>query len=149
MIMNWLCQVFRLVWSLSSLINLFDYHQRVPTQIDRFKLLKSLLFRGLPLKADGHSSDLNLSVKHFFAFYFEKYFLIKLKQMIQGFWPLTTAEALCALPCQWGGIIEILFIPARSFLKFFSKRSNTKQDAYFSPYKVNKNIKLEKLMVRA
>ncbi|TKG15126.1 hypothetical protein FCV81_17520, partial [Vibrio breoganii] len=56
-------------WSLSSLINLFDYHQRVPTQIDRFKLLKSLLiddsFCEEPLKADGHSSDLNLSVKHF------------------------------------------------------------------------------------
>ncbi|WP_080536995.1 hypothetical protein, partial [Vibrio vulnificus] len=31
-------------WSLSSLINLLDYHQRVPTQIDRFILLKSLLF---------------------------------------------------------------------------------------------------------
>ncbi|WP_222104120.1 hypothetical protein, partial [Vibrio algivorus] len=30
-------------WSLSSLINLFDYHQRVPTQIDRFKLLKSVV----------------------------------------------------------------------------------------------------------
>ncbi|TKG27275.1 hypothetical protein FCV87_11645 [Vibrio breoganii] len=57
------------------MINLFDYHQRVPTQIDRFKLLKSLLiddsFCEEPLKADGHSSDLNLSVKHFFEFIFE------------------------------------------------------------------------------
>ncbi|PWI33165.1 hypothetical protein DI392_12810 [Vibrio albus] len=32
-------------WSLSSLINLFDYHQRVPTQIDRFKLLKSVALK--------------------------------------------------------------------------------------------------------
>uniref|UniRef100_UPI00301618CB hypothetical protein n=1 Tax=Vibrio cholerae TaxID=666 RepID=UPI00301618CB len=34
-------------WSLSSLINLFDYHQRVPTQIDWFTLLKSVLLSGL------------------------------------------------------------------------------------------------------
>ncbi|EKL17991.1 hypothetical protein VCHC59A1_0109 [Vibrio cholerae HC-59A1] len=27
-------------WSLSSLINLFDYHQRVPTQIDWFIIVK-------------------------------------------------------------------------------------------------------------
>ncbi|MEZ9918136.1 hypothetical protein AB4404_17160, partial [Vibrio breoganii] len=59
-------------WSLSSLINLFDYHQRVPTQIDRFKLLKSAAFNALALKQDGHSSDLNLSVKHFFEFIFEE-----------------------------------------------------------------------------
>ncbi|EOX3120374.1 hypothetical protein ACPFMY_003282, partial [Vibrio cholerae] len=32
---------------LSSLINLFDYHQRVPTQIDWFILLKSVLLGGL------------------------------------------------------------------------------------------------------
>ncbi|EGR1860560.1 hypothetical protein D3O62_17505 [Vibrio cholerae] len=32
-------------WSLSSLIILFDYHQRVPTQIDWFILLKSVLLR--------------------------------------------------------------------------------------------------------
>ncbi|TKG38010.1 hypothetical protein FC063_22520 [Vibrio tasmaniensis] len=51
-------------------IKRFDIHQRVPTQIDRFKLLKSFacrnfLFTKKPLKADVNSSDLILSVKHF------------------------------------------------------------------------------------
>ncbi len=112
--MNWLCQVLRLDWSLSSLKSIcyrsnchswewrFDIHQRVPTQIDRFKLLKSFAYRNFlftkkPLKADVNSSDLILSVKHFLK-------LISFELSVL----LITAEALWRLPCQWGGIIEII-----------------------------------------
>ncbi|SON51202.1 conserved protein of unknown function [Vibrio tapetis subsp. tapetis] len=41
----------------------------MPTQIDRFKLLKSFSNRAL-LDSDGHSSDLSFSVNHFFQNYF-------------------------------------------------------------------------------
>ncbi|RTZ24504.1 hypothetical protein EKN09_03155, partial [Vibrio penaeicida] len=43
-----------------------DYHQRVPTQIDRSILLKSVAFSNVLLKADGHFSYLSCCVKHFF-----------------------------------------------------------------------------------
>ncbi|MEZ9582034.1 hypothetical protein AB4230_07070, partial [Vibrio cyclitrophicus] len=54
----------------------FDIHQRVPTQIDRFKLLKSFTSQALllskePLEVDGHSSELGSSVKHFFSLIFQ------------------------------------------------------------------------------
>ncbi|PMM01401.1 hypothetical protein BCT64_18200, partial [Vibrio breoganii] len=49
-------------WSLSSLINLFDYHQRVPTQIDRFKLLKSAALNALALKQDAYNTRLTVKV---------------------------------------------------------------------------------------
>ncbi|WP_422487469.1 hypothetical protein, partial [Vibrio chagasii] len=75
-------------------IKRFDIHQRVPTQIDRFKLLKSFasqnfLFSKKPLKADVNSSDLILSVKHFLK-------LISFELSVL----LITAEALWRLPCQ-------------------------------------------------
>ncbi|KAB0304816.1 hypothetical protein F2Z80_11625 [Vibrio fortis] len=52
---------------------LSDIHQRVPTQIDRFKFLKSLLlkFRLEPLELDGYSSELAFSVKHFLSLIFQ------------------------------------------------------------------------------
>ncbi|MFV0574668.1 MAG: hypothetical protein ACK5NC_04535, partial [Vibrio sp.] len=56
---------------------LIDYHQRVPTQIDRFKLLKSLFY---PIRLvrlveqGGHSSDLDFSVKHFLKSFFANLF---------------------------------------------------------------------------
>ncbi len=56
-----------IVWSLSSLkpklkpeFHSFDYHQRVPTQIDRFKLLKSFAFKGLTSRADAYNTRLTL-----------------------------------------------------------------------------------------
>ncbi|ORT51382.1 hypothetical protein ST37_05340 [Vibrio sp. qd031] len=58
----------------------------MPTQIDRFILLKSVVLSNateVSLEVDGHSSDLSLSVKHFFAFYFEAYFRIEIVQMTQ------------------------------------------------------------------
>ncbi|WP_260169789.1 hypothetical protein [Vibrio crassostreae] len=75
-------------------IKRFDIHQRVPTQIDRFKLLKSFahrnfLFTKKPLKANVNSSDLILSVKHFLK-------LISFELSVL----LITAEALWRLPCQ-------------------------------------------------
>ncbi|CAH6818872.1 hypothetical protein VCHA49P382_150001 [Vibrio chagasii] len=75
-------------------IKRFDIHQRVPTQIDRFKLLKSFAYRNFlftkkPLKADVNSSDLILSVKHFLK-------LISFEFSVL----LITAEALRRLPCQ-------------------------------------------------
>ncbi|CAH7143244.1 hypothetical protein VCHA43O270_210024 [Vibrio chagasii] len=75
-------------------IKRFDIHQRVPTQIDRFKLLKSFAYRNFlftkkPLKADVNSSDLILSVKHFLK-------LISFELSVL----LITAEALRRLPCQ-------------------------------------------------
>ena len=36
----------------------FDYHQRVPTQIDRFILLKSSAFSALTLKQDAYNTRL-------------------------------------------------------------------------------------------
>ncbi|WP_425086298.1 hypothetical protein, partial [Vibrio parahaemolyticus] len=39
---------------------------RVPTQIDRFILLKSLLCEKFSLKAEVHSSEIIERVKHFF-----------------------------------------------------------------------------------
>ncbi|CAH7125905.1 hypothetical protein VCHA48O428_10654 [Vibrio chagasii] len=79
---------------LKSENKLGDIHQRVPTQIDRFKLLKSFasqnfLFTKKPLKADVNSSDLILSVKHFLK-------LISFELSVL----LITAEALWRLPCQ-------------------------------------------------
>nr|WP_081275626.1 hypothetical protein [Vibrio cyclitrophicus]PMK22867.1 hypothetical protein BCU04_17120 [Vibrio cyclitrophicus] len=79
---------------LSKRIKRFDIHQRVPTQIDRFKLLKSFAYRNFlftkkPLKADVNSSDLILSVKHFLK-------LISFELSVL----LITAEALWRLPCQ-------------------------------------------------
>jgi hypothetical protein len=52
----------------------------VPTQIDRFILLKSVVLSNpteVSLEVDGHSSDLSLSVKHFFEFIFETEFKLK------------------------------------------------------------------------
>ncbi|NOH99008.1 hypothetical protein F0226_19850 [Vibrio sp. 99-70-13A1] len=72
----------------------FDIHQRVPTQIDRFKLLKSFAFRSVLLKADGHSSELAFSVKHFLKFNFLPDSVL-----------LITLEALWHMPSQWGRII--------------------------------------------
>ncbi|MDN3615477.1 hypothetical protein [Vibrio gallaecicus] len=44
----------------------FDIHQRVPTQIDRFKLLKSFAFSALALKQDAHNtlSTLKVNIKY-------------------------------------------------------------------------------------
>ncbi|MCG6351984.1 hypothetical protein K6U68_19665, partial [Vibrio fluvialis] len=66
-----------------------DYHQRVPTQIDRFILLKNFAFRSFLLEAEVHSSEITESVKHFFQFSFP-----------EAFTSMTTAEALWRLPCQ-------------------------------------------------
>ncbi|WP_207805194.1 hypothetical protein, partial [Vibrio cholerae] len=49
-------------WSLSSLINLFDYHQRVPTQIDWFILLKSLAFSALARQRGAYNTLPTLKV---------------------------------------------------------------------------------------
>ncbi|WP_301665717.1 hypothetical protein, partial [Vibrio cholerae] len=49
-------------WSLSSLINLFDYHQRVPTQIDWFTLLKSLAFSALARQRGAYNTLPTLKV---------------------------------------------------------------------------------------
>ncbi len=62
-----------------------DYHQRVPTQIDRFILLKSLLFKKLSFKAEVHSSDLVVGVKHFIQLIF-----------CRSFSPPRPAEALAS-----------------------------------------------------
>ncbi|MEZ8704173.1 hypothetical protein AB6D74_20220, partial [Vibrio cyclitrophicus] len=76
-----------------------DIHQRVPTQIDRFKLLKSftsqaLLLSKVPLEVDGHSSELTFSVKHFLKINFLSLSVL-----------LILAEALWRLPSQWCRII--------------------------------------------
>ena len=44
----------------------FDIHQRVPTQIDRFKLLKSFAFSALALKQDAYNtlSTLKVNIKY-------------------------------------------------------------------------------------
>ena len=77
-------------WSLSSSINLFDYHQRVPTQIDWFKLLKSgASLAHESFEAEVHSSEITERVKHFFNFLF-----------LEAFPHLTLLEALWHLPCQ-------------------------------------------------
>ncbi|MPW36782.1 hypothetical protein GCU72_10000 [Vibrio sp. B1Z05] len=52
------------------MINLFDYHQRVPTQIDRFKLLKSVAFKGYPFERVVYSNEIIISVNHFFINHF-------------------------------------------------------------------------------
>ncbi|MEH0094612.1 hypothetical protein V6235_16705 [Vibrio metschnikovii] len=43
----------------------FDYHQRVPTQIDWFKLLKSFAFSTLALRQDAYItlSTLKVNIK--------------------------------------------------------------------------------------
>ncbi|EOV0171055.1 hypothetical protein ACOIYK_004551, partial [Vibrio parahaemolyticus] len=72
-----------------------DYHQRVPTQIDRFILLKSLLCEKFSLKAEVHSSEIIERVKHFFfQFIFSEAFYLS-----------DPAEALSRLPCRWMRII--------------------------------------------
>ncbi|TOP56856.1 hypothetical protein CGH12_20035 [Vibrio parahaemolyticus] len=53
-----------------------DYHQRVPTQIDRSILLKSLLFEKFSLKAEAYSNELILSVKHFLKLIFRSFFAL-------------------------------------------------------------------------
>ncbi|TQQ11369.1 hypothetical protein FLL69_17735 [Vibrio cholerae] len=56
-------------WSLSSLINLFDYHQRVPTQIDWFILLKSFSYRNrfsAQFARAAYITLIQLSVKRYF-----------------------------------------------------------------------------------
>ncbi|MES5773814.1 hypothetical protein V8T50_00005, partial [Vibrio parahaemolyticus] len=50
-----------------------DYHQRVPTQIDRSILLKSLLCEKFSLKAEAYSNELILSVKHFLKLIFRSF----------------------------------------------------------------------------
>ncbi|MEZ9592397.1 hypothetical protein AB4302_15685, partial [Vibrio breoganii] len=101
-------------WSLSSLINLFDYHQRVPTQIDRSKLLKSLLSR-LASQVDGHSSVLNQSVKHFFEFIFEE----KLNSNGSAKLPTKSLRSVVAVAVSVGRIIEMLITLASVFSKEF------------------------------
>ncbi|MCG3767274.1 hypothetical protein EXA23_13865, partial [Vibrio cincinnatiensis] len=71
-------------------INLFDYHQRVPTQIDWFKLLKSGACESHEsFEAEVHFSEITERVKHFFKFSF-----------LEAFPLLTLPEALRHLPCQ-------------------------------------------------
>ncbi|MFA0415666.1 hypothetical protein AB4520_18030, partial [Vibrio renipiscarius] len=58
--------------------NLLDYHQRVPTQIDRFILLKSALLCDLHhFGRGGYFSDLKFSVNHFFQTFFQAICLAK------------------------------------------------------------------------
>ncbi|EOV9325492.1 hypothetical protein ACN5WI_004480, partial [Vibrio parahaemolyticus] len=71
-----------------------DYHQRVPTQIDRSILLKSLLCEKFSLKAEVHSSEIIERVKHFFQFIFSEAFYLS-----------DPAEALSRLLCRWMRII--------------------------------------------
>ncbi|MCS0364649.1 hypothetical protein ND928_09680, partial [Vibrio diabolicus] len=54
-----------------------DYHQRVPTQIDRSILLKSFPVE-LCSKQDGHFSELKFSVNHFFQTFFKRFRLANL-----------------------------------------------------------------------
>ncbi|MFW1498050.1 hypothetical protein ACEWBF_16795, partial [Vibrio parahaemolyticus] len=50
--------------------------QRVPTQIDRSILLKSLAFSALALEAEAYSKELIFSVKHFFKLIFRSFFAL-------------------------------------------------------------------------
>ncbi|OLQ95796.1 hypothetical protein BIY21_05980 [Vibrio ponticus] len=86
----------------------------MPTQIDRFILLKSFALR-FSLKAEVHSNEIIERVKHFFQFIFS-----------EAFTSLTNAEALWRLPCQWKRIIGRWIFMATLFCK-----KNEKSDRSF------------------